>query len=48
MLLRFRHPKTASLKSVVVNGKEWTAFDKGQEAIRLEGLRGKLEVTALY
>jgi len=48
VLLRFRHPQVASMKSVTVNGKAWTDFDKSKEAIRLQGLRGKLEVTALY
>lgn len=48
VLLRFRHPKAAPIESVTVNGKAWTDFDKGKEAIHLEGLGGKLEVTALY
>jgi hypothetical protein len=48
VLLRFRHPEAVSVKSVTVNGKAWTDFDNGQEAIRLESLGGKLEVTALY
>ena len=48
VLLRFRHPRSASIKSVTVNGKAWADFDKSKEAIRLEGLEGKLEVTALY
>ena len=48
VLLRFRHPKAASIKSVTVNGKAWADFDNGEEAIRLESLGGRLEVTALY
>jgi hypothetical protein len=36
------------MKSVTINGKAWTDFDKSKEAIRLEGPRGKLEVTAFY
>jgi hypothetical protein len=48
VLLRFRHPKAASMTSVTVNGKAWTDFDNTKETIRLESLGGKLEVTAHY
>jgi len=48
VLLRFRHPKAASIRSVTVNGKAWPDFDQSKEAIRLEGLGRKLEVTAFY
>jgi hypothetical protein len=46
--LRFRHPKSAPLKSVTVNGKDWKAFDKDKETIELKGLTGTVSVTANY
>ncbi|MCX6926949.1 MAG: hypothetical protein NT154_27635 [Verrucomicrobia bacterium] len=48
VLLRFRHPNAAPIKSVTVNGKSWQGFDKAQEIIRLEGLNGTVVVTAQY
>lgn len=48
IIVRFRHPKSAPIKSVTVNGKEWTDFDASKEAIRLTGLSGKITVTANY
>ena len=48
VLLRFRHPKAASIKRVTVNGKNWRGFDNAQEIIRLEGLQGRVAVTAQY
>jgi hypothetical protein len=48
VVLRFRHPKAAPIKSVTVNGKEWTGFDKGKESIALKGLTGTVAVTAQY
>jgi hypothetical protein len=48
VLLRFRHPEAASMKSVTVNGKAWSDFDNSKEAILLDSLEGELEVTALY
>ena len=48
VVLRFRHPKTAPIMSVTVNGKEWIAFDKEKETITLNGLRGTVAVTAKY
>jgi hypothetical protein len=46
--LRFRHPKSALIKSVTVNGKPWTGFDKDKEAIILKGLTGTVSVSAQY
>ncbi|MBN2217222.1 MAG: hypothetical protein JW719_07585 [Pirellulales bacterium] len=48
VLLRFRHPKTAPIQGVTVNGKEWAAFDKKRETITLENLAGEVAVTARY
>ncbi|MHB0998418.1 MAG: hypothetical protein ACYC27_04150 [Armatimonadota bacterium] len=48
IVVRFRHPKAAPIKSVIVNGKEWTEFDTAKETIQLQGLNGKVTVTASY
>ncbi|MEO5893486.1 MAG: hypothetical protein ABIQ31_24750 [Ferruginibacter sp.] len=48
VLLRFRHPKAARIKSVTVNGRPWTGFDNDKELIRITGLSGKVNVTANY
>ena len=46
--LRFRHPKAAPIKSVLVNGKRWTRFEPDQEVIVLTGLKGRVAVVASY
>jgi len=46
--LCFRHPKSAPIKGVTVNGKKWKAFDKDKETIELKGLTGTVSVTARY
>jgi hypothetical protein len=48
VLLRFRHPKSAPIKSVTVNGKPWTDFDPAKETIRLHGVQGAVKVEANY
>jgi hypothetical protein len=48
VLLRLRHPKALPIKSVEVNGKPWTDFDKDKEYIRLHGLTGAVAVRASY
>jgi hypothetical protein len=48
LILRLRHPKSAPMKSVAVNGKPWTEFNKEKEAITLKGLTGQVAVTAQY
>ncbi|MGD0899014.1 MAG: hypothetical protein ABR915_14335, partial [Thermoguttaceae bacterium] len=48
VILRFRHPKTAPIKSVTVNGKPWTEFNKDKETITLKDLTGAVAVTAQY
>jgi hypothetical protein len=48
VVLRFRHPKSAPIKSVTVNGKPWTEFNKDKETITLKGLTGPVAVTAQY
>ena len=46
--LRVRHPKSAPMKSVRVNGTEWTAFDAGREVVMLRGLKGSVKVEIHY
>jgi hypothetical protein len=47
--LRFRHPKSAPIKGVTVNGKPWTEFNKDKETITLlRGVTGTVAVTAQY
>ncbi len=48
VVLRFRHPKSAPIKGVTVNGKPWTEFNKDKETIALKGLTGTVAVTAQY
>ena len=48
VVLRFRHPKSAPIKGVTVNGKLWTSYDKDKETITLRGLTGQVAVTAQY
>ena len=48
VVLRFRHPKSAPIKSVTVNGKPWTEYNKDKETITLKGLTGDVAVTAEY
>jgi len=48
VLLRLRHPKTAPIAGVTVNGKPWREFSKDTETIALKGLTGKISVVASY
>ena len=48
VVLRFRHPTSAPIKGVTVNGQPWTAFNKEKETITLEGLTCSVAVTARY
>jgi hypothetical protein len=48
LIVRFRHPKTAPIKSVTVNGQPWTRFDKDKEIIELTGTTGRVMVVANY
>ncbi len=48
VLVRFRHPKSAPIQSVRVNGKRWTRFNQDKEVIELTGLKGKVTVAANY
>ena len=47
-LLRFRHPHAWPIKSVAVNGKPWTSFDRTRDLILLDGLTGKINIQAEF
>ena len=46
--LSLRHPKTAPIKNVTVNGKGWKEYNNDKEYITLKGLTGTVAVTAQY
>ncbi|MCX6872309.1 MAG: hypothetical protein NTW21_00645 [Verrucomicrobia bacterium] len=46
--LRLRHPKSAPIKSVTVNGKAWNDFDPGKEIVRLHGMKGTAIIDVNY
>jgi hypothetical protein len=46
--LRLRHPESAPIQGVTVNGKPWAEFNKDKETIALKGLTGTVTVTAQY
>lgn len=48
VIVRFRHPNAASIKSVTVNGKPWSDFDPMKETIRLHDMSGSVKVDAVY
>lgn len=48
VVLHLRHPQSAPMKSVTVNGREWKTFDAGKEIIELNGVTGVVKVRARY
>lgn len=48
VLVRLRHPASAPIQSVRVNGKRWTRFNQDKEVIELTGLSGTATVVANY
>jgi hypothetical protein len=46
--LRLRHPKSAPIKSVTVNGKAWRDFDPAKEVVRLHDLKDSVTVEICY
>jgi hypothetical protein len=48
VILRLRHPNSAPIQGVTVNGNDWKDFNKDKETIELRGLRGTVAVTAKY
>jgi hypothetical protein len=35
LLVRFRHPENMPIRSVQVNGENWTDFDRAKEWVRI-------------
>jgi hypothetical protein len=48
VVVRFRHPQSKPIKSVMVNGRPWTGFDQAKEVIELTALSGKVTIVAYY
>lgn len=46
--LRLRHPKSAPIKSVTVNGKNWKDFDPAKEVVKLHGQKDNVTVEIKY
>jgi hypothetical protein len=46
--LRLRHPKSAPIAGVTVDGKEWRDFDPVRETVRLTGMSGRVAVLVRY
>jgi hypothetical protein len=46
--LRLRHPKSAPIKSVTVNGKAWNDFDPGKEIVKLHGMKDTAIIDVNY
>ena len=48
VVVRFRHPKAAPIKSAMVDGKPWSDFDPAKEIVRLRNVRGSVKVETVY
>ena len=48
VLLRLRHPTSAPIKGVTVDGKPWNDFDPAKEVVRLHGLIDTVQVDVIY
>ncbi len=48
VLLRFRHPNLAPIKSATLNGKAWPDFDPMKEIVRVHDASGAVTVEAAY
>jgi hypothetical protein len=48
VIVRFRHPKSAAIKNVKVNGKPRKQFNIAKETIELSGVTGKVSMVATY
>jgi hypothetical protein len=46
--LRLRHPKSAPIKSVAVNGKDWKDFDPSKEVVKLHDKKDSVNVEIKY
>jgi hypothetical protein len=48
VIVRFRHPQAAKIKSVNINGAPCQSFNKDNETVVLKGLKGNVTVIACY
>ncbi|MCG2659265.1 MAG: hypothetical protein L6437_03335 [Kiritimatiellae bacterium] len=48
VLLRLRHPKSAPIRGVTVNGTDWKDFDPAREVVKLRDLKDKVNVEVKY
>jgi len=48
ILLRLRHPRSAPIKKVLVNGKAWKDFDPSKEIVHLRNLTGQVTMKVSY
>lgn len=46
--LRLRHPKSAPMKRVFLNGKAWKNFDAAKEIVKLHRVGGSVTVEIKY
>lgn len=46
--LHLRHPNTAPMKGVTINGDPWPEFNQDMETITLKDLAGTVTVTARF
>jgi len=46
--LRLRHPKTAPIRGVTVNGQDYRDFEPAREVVKLHDLAGNLSVEVRY
>ena len=48
LLLRFRHPNAAPIRSITLNAQPWTDFDPAREFVRLHDVKGTVKVEVRY
>jgi hypothetical protein len=49
LLVRLRHPAGQAIRTVTVNGQDWTDFDRGKEWVRIASPRSReYEIVAAY
>ncbi|MCX7004953.1 MAG: hypothetical protein NTV22_16990 [bacterium] len=46
--LRLRHPTSAPIRGVIVNGKKWKDFDAAREVVTLHNLKDIVSVEVKY
>lgn len=46
--LRLRHPGSATIRRVAVNGRPWPDFDPAKEVVQLQDLKGRVTVDVQY